>query len=281
MGETTEAAPWTRRFRNIRRLQVLRAAQITPGMRRVTLGGEELAGIADGCNIKLLFPRDADTPLCLPLKGPDGRALYAPGEVPPVIRTYSVRTHDREAGELHVDFVMHGHGVASEWARRAQPGDPIGMAGPGGLTLRPSDAYVIAGDQTALPAISSMLEKLPADARGHAFIEIPDPAERQPLLHPPGIAVTWLIGRGEPSPLIEAVQSVPWPEGKVFAWIGAESLPTRVLRAYVREGRGLDRRQHLAIGYWKRGMSETEYKTRHDNDRDADYHATARETPGW
>lgn len=274
-------APWTRRFRNIRRLRVLRATQLTPGMRRVTLGGEELAGIADGPNLKLLLPRDADTPLDLPMKGPDGKPVHALGAVPPVIRTYSRRRLDHAAGELDVDFVLHGHGVASEWAARAQAGDPVGLAGPGGLTVRPSDFYLFAGDQTALPAIAAVLEALPADARGQAFIEVPDAVERQDLVHPPGVTLTWLVGHGGPSPLIAAVESMSWPEGKVFAWIGAESIPTRRLRAYVREGRGLDRREHLAIGYWKRGMSETEYKTKHDNDRDADYHATARETPGW
>lgn len=277
MQETPGAAPWTRRFRNVRRLAVLRTEPVTPGMRRVVLGGEELAGIADGCNIKLLMPRDAETPFCLPLKGPDGRAAYAPGEVPPVIRTYSVRRIDRAAGELHIDFVLHGPGIASSWAQRARPGDPIGFAGPGGPSLRPADFYLIAGDQTALPAISAMLEALPPTARGQVFIEVPEAAERQDLAHPPGIALTWLLGGG----LAEAVESFPWPEGEVFAWIAAESTPTRRLRAHVREGRGLDRRHHLAVGYWKRGMSETDYHDKHDNDRDADYHATARETPGW
>ncbi len=278
---TDAPAPWTRRYRNFRLLQVVRTERLTPGMRRVVVGGPEMEGISDGVNVKLLLPPDADTPLGLPMKGEDGRPAYASGAVPPVIRTYTNRRIDRAAGEMHIDFVLHGHGIASEWARRAKPGDPLGLAGPGGLTLRPSDSYLIAGDQTALPAIGSMLETLPGDARGHAFIEIPDEAERQPLVHPPGLAVTWLISRGGPSPLVEAVESLPWPEDRVFAWIGAESAPTRWLRAYVREKRGLDRRQHLAIGYWKRGMTETDYHDRHDNDRDADYHATARETPGW
>lgn len=274
---TAEAGPWTRRFRNIRRLEVLRAAQVTPRMRRVTLGGEELAGIADGCNIKLLMPRDGGTPLCLPMKGHDGRPVHAPGEAPPVSRTFSVRRLDRALGELDVDILLHGQGIATDWARRAKPGDAIGLAGPGGPELRAAETYLIAGDQAALPAIAAMLETLPDTARGHVFIEIPDKAERQALRHPPAIAVAWLIGGGEPSPLIEAVTALPWPEGDVFAWIGAESTPTRHLRAYVREQRGLDRHRHLAIGYWKRGMNETEYHDRHDNDRDADYHAAARD----
>lgn len=276
-----DPAPWTRRFRGIRELQVLRAEQLTPGMRRVVLGGPELTGIADGPNLKLLLPRDAATPFCLPMRGADGRAAYAEGQVPPVIRTYSARRVDRAAGELHVDFVIHGHGIASAWAERAQPGDRVGLAGPGGPSLRPAGFYLIAGDQSALPAIAAMLEKLPPDARGHALVEIPDAAERQVLRRPAGVALTWLVGGGQASPLIEAVESLPWPAGGVFAWIAGESTPTRRLRGYFREGRGLDRRQHLAIGYWKRGMNETEYHDRHDNDRDADYHATARETPGW
>lgn len=94
--------------------------------------------------------------------------------------------------------------------------------------------------------------------------------------NPAGVSVTWLVGCPRTGALVASVEAMLWPEGKVFAWIGRDTAAACLCAG----GRGLDRREHLAIGYWKCGMSEPEYKARHDNDRDADYHATARETPG-
>lgn len=275
------APPWANRFRGIRRLEVLRTEQLTPGMRRITLGGEEIADLPEGPNVKLLLPPRADAPLILPLADAAGRAIWAEGANRPVVRTYTARRHDRAAGELDIDFVLHGDaGPASAWAARARPGDVVGIGGPGGREIRPADWYLLAADQTGLPAVARMLERMPADARGYALIEIPGPEERQALRHPSGVTVQWLWQRGiEPGSttrLAEALRARPWPSsGDPFVWVGAESANARAIRAHVREERGLERHRFLIIGYWKRGLSETEYAARDDHDRGPDYHQVA------
>ncbi len=274
---------WTGRFRGLRCLRVLRTAQLTPGMRRLTLGGEEIADLPTGPNAKLLLPPRPGAPLRLPLANAEGRAIWPEGEERPVVRTYTVRRHDRAAGELDIDFVLHGdQGVASAFAARARPGDEIGLGGPGGREVRPADWYLLAGDQTALPAIARMLETLPETARGHALIEIPNPDEVQPLRQPPGIALRWLWEAGaEPgtsSLLVDAVRGLDWPRsGEPFLWVGAESAAARAIRAHARDERRLDRRRFLVIGYWKRGLCESEYAERDDHDRGPDYHEVAQE----
>ncbi|WP_188610244.1 siderophore-interacting protein [Chelatococcus reniformis] len=278
--------PWTRRFRGHRVLQVVGACNVTPLMRRVTLGGPEVVGIPDGSIIKLIIPPAGVRDDCWPLRGPRGEAIWPPEERRPAIRTYTVQHLDRARGELDVDFVRHGrHGVASSWAERAQPGDPIGIGGPFPLGIGAADWYLFAGDHTALPAITRALEELPADARGHAFIEVPDRAEEQGLAAPPGVEVTWLhldgTVPGASRALIDAARSVAWPKsGAPFVWVGAESRTARAIKAYVRDERGLDRRRFLIIGYWKSGMSEGEYADAHDHDRGEDYHAVADERNG-
>lgn len=152
-------------------LHVVRAYDLTTLMRRIVLGGADLETFdvpsnALGPYIKLLIPPQGVVPEW-PTLSPDGRLLWPPVETRPVMRTYSVRKFDKEAGEMHVDFVLHGdRGIASGWAMRAQPGDPVGVWGPGCVTTQNIDWYLLAGDHTALPAIAFILENLPETAKG-------------------------------------------------------------------------------------------------------------------
>lgn len=282
-NQAMRGAPRHLRYRHIRVLEVLRATRVTPAMRRITLGGEEIEGFGSGPNVKVLIPAPGAGVPQWPLAGADGRAIWPADPHRPVTRTYSVRRFDARAGELDIDFVLHDeHGQASRWASAAQPGDLVGIGGPGGRTVSAADFYLFAGDQTALPAISAILEKLPADARGEAFIEIPDAGEEQWLARPAGVRVHWLhrgdVAAGRATLLQDAVRAFPWPDAeRIFAWIGCESAAMRELRAYVRDERKLDRRSILAIGYWRIGMTETEYGKSFKNDRDEDYFRTMQE----
>lgn len=275
MSEANE--PWRGRYRNMRVLEVLRVKRITPLMHRVTLGGEEICGIPEGPNIKLIIlPRGTKDPVW-PIHGPDGKRAMPPGCPEPTTRTYSLRRLDRAAGELDVDFVMHGAGVASIWAEEARPGDRIGIGGPGGPEVRPADWYLLAGDHTALPAISRILEHLPSDARGHAFVEVPNAFEEQDILRPAGVTLTWVYTKGVDA-LERAVRTMPWPsEKKIYAWLAAESSAVRSLRGYVRDEKGLNRGEFLSIGYWRRGMSEPEYHEKLDHDRVEDFYEAIRD----
>lgn len=272
--------PWKDRFRGIRVVEVRRVAAVTPLMRRITLGGPELAGVPRGPNVKILIPPKGLAPEW-PLRGPDGGPIWPAPDRRPVTRTYSVRKDRRAEQEIDVDFVLHGHGPAAAWAADAQPGDVVGIGGPGGLSVREADFYLLAGDHSALPAIARILEDLPPAATGRAFIEVPGADERQPLAHPDGVEIVWLHRTeeaGRSALLAEAVEAMAWPEwGRVFAWIAAESTTARALKAYVRDERGLDRREFLAMGYWRLGMSETDYHREHDHDRGDEYHQNRRE----
>jgi NADPH-dependent ferric siderophore reductase len=242
---------------------VQRVERLTPHMVRVALGGPALAGLTAGAftdhYVKLQFPRpgvDYPEPF-------DTNLIRAtmPREQWPVVRTYTVRRWLPEVPELWIDVVVHGdEGVAGPWAARARPGDVIHFAGPGGAYAPGADValHLLAGDESALPAIAATLERLPADARAIALIEVSDAAEEQKLEAPSGAEITWLHRDGRPigAALVDAVRAVEFPPGRVEAFVHGEATFVRDLRRHLRLERGLPLDQLSISGYWRQGMNE-------------------------
>ncbi|MFD9907297.1 siderophore-interacting protein [Streptomyces sp. NPDC059063] len=276
---TPEAAAPTRHATYL--VPVLRSSPVTPRMLRLTLGGQRLRGFAAGRDaderVKLFFPPRGLLVPALPEFGPDGMR-YPDGAVIPHARNYTVRSFDPELLELDLDFVIHNGGHAAEWARDARPGDLLGIAGPavGGMPSDAADTHVIAGDETALPAIASILERLPATARAEVFIEVVDAAEEQHLTIARGAHVTvhWLHrGTGPwttPTPLERAVRELPWPAGAVHAWVAGEAAVVRALRRYLRQERGLPREAVHATGYWRLGKTVEQWLSEEGDPRTED-----------
>ncbi|QBE50107.1 siderophore-interacting protein [Leucobacter triazinivorans] len=198
----------------VARAKVVGVERISPTFVRATFGGEPLRGIGNpgrtlDQRIKLIFPPESGA---LPqlADAPDWYAawLAIPEEARGSMRTYSIRELQVEqSGEtrLVVDFVLHlepgATGPASLWASRAAVGDELLLIAPrrgrldgGGIEFEPGAAasVLLAGDETAAPAIARILEELPAEARGIAFIEVPLAADRLPVDAPAGVEVRWL-----------------------------------------------------------------------------------------
>lgn len=265
------------RFRGIRVLEVVRVEQVAPRLRRIVLGGAEIEGFGNGPNIKLLIPPEDRGPPQWPLAGPNGQAIWPKDASRPAVRTFSVRRFDAARGELWVDFACHGgNGPAARFAARARPGDLIGVGGPGGRTLPPADFHVLAGDHCGLPSIAALLEGLDAAARGIAFIEVEDVADEVPLPRPPGVAARYLYRRGAPartSLIGDALRSLRLPEDvSVSAWIAGESEVVRAARGRLVAELKVPKPSVVAIGYWKRGISEPDYDALYDHDREDTAH---------
>jgi NADPH-dependent ferric siderophore reductase len=242
---------------------VTRVEQLTPHMVRVVVGGESLARLEVGAYtdhyVKVLFP-----PPGVVYPEPFDHASIRetmPREAWPVVRTYTVRRWLPETGEMWIDFVVHGdEGIAGPWAARAKPGDPFHFMGPGGGYAPDPEAdwHLLAGDESALPAIAAALDGMPAGARVKAFIEVADPAEEQKLETAADAEITWLH-RGDRlvgEPLVEAVRAVQFPTGRVHAFVHGEATFVKDLRAHLRIDRGLPLTQLSISGYWRRGLNE-------------------------
>jgi NADPH-dependent ferric siderophore reductase len=248
-----------------RQLQVRQVQRVTPHLIRITLGGDDLAGFTSpgfDDHAKIFFPDGATGSLALPSAGPDG-PVWPPGPKP-LMRDYTPRRHDAAAGTLEIDFVLHDAGPATEWAERARPGDTLGVGGPRGSFIIPTDFewHLLIGDDTALPAISRRLAELPAGARVVVLAEVEDEADRIPLHTPAALTLHWVYRRGaEPgagvSPLLEMLRSLTLPDGDFHAWVGCESGAAKALRTHLVAERGAHPKWTKASGYWRRGSAAT------------------------
>ena len=248
---------------DVRPVDVLTVSSVsaaTPTVRRVVLTGTADAVAAAGPTVVLLVPRVDDPAPRWPGIARDGRIVWPVGAHGVSLRSYTARRQDPATGVVEIDFVLHGDGPAAAWAAAARPGAVLGVAGSSPLGDRPAGQLLLAGDETALPAIGRILGAARPDARGVALIEVAGAAEQQELPAPPGVAVHWLLrggtAPGESALLADAVAALERPAGgDLFAWVAAESAAVRTVRADLRGRWGLGRAQHHAIGYWRRGRA--------------------------
>jgi NADPH-dependent ferric siderophore reductase len=241
-------------------LSVIETSWLTPGLVRVVLGGEELAGFPDRDDsdryAKLYFPPAGST-----LEPPyDLAALRenVPFDELPTLRTYTIRRVDPAAGTLTIDFVVHGDtGVAGPWAANAQPGDRLTMSAPGGgFSPDPDvDHLLLLGDESAIPAIWSALEVLPDGLAATVVVETRGPEHR--LSAPTDVPVAW-IDEDHDAPgsrLVSAVEQLAWPDGRVQVFAHGEREAMKALRPLI-SARGVDRADLSLSAYWAFGRTE-------------------------
>jgi NADPH-dependent ferric siderophore reductase len=290
-------------------VHVARRRRLSPSFIRFTFTGDDLDAFADNGfdqRIKLVLP--------LPKIGvalPDGDDWFTQWRLLPEdrrnpIRTYTVRSVRQAQREVDVDVVLHGEaGPASRWATHARPGDRLALLGPnahfdgdcGGLEFDVSSSLrplLLVGDETAVPAIASILEKLPREAQGEVVLEVPDLDDVLELAAPEAVAVTWLVraGAAHGELLVPAVHAAAerlvgtaqqpasddvaddvdagagllWEvpdtgsgptSGHLYAWLAGEAGVITSLRRHLVRELGVDRRAVAFMGYWKLGRAES------------------------
>ncbi|WP_298179349.1 siderophore-interacting protein [Saccharomonospora sp.] len=244
--------------------RVLRTERLTPCMIRIVCGGEGLAsfqhnGFTD-CYVKMLFPVPGvryPEPFDL-----DVVKATLPRDQWPRMRTYTVRHYDAEAGELTLDFVVHGDkGLGGPWADQARPGDEMLLRGPGGAYAPRADVdhHLLVGDESALPAIAASLEALSADATATVRLLVEDPAEQQPLSTKAAADVRWLY-RVDGADLAEEVRGLDLGSGVVQAFVHGEAGMVRDLRGHLLRERGISKELLSISGYWRKGRTDEDWR---------------------
>ncbi|MDN4612655.1 siderophore-interacting protein [Arthrobacter burdickii] len=242
---------------------------LSPHLVRVVAGGPGFSDLqecdATDMYAKLLFAKPE-----LGLVPPyDLAALQdeLPADDRPVKRTYTIRSLDREARRLAIDFVVHGdEGIAGPWAAQASPGDALVLMGPSGKWSPDQDAdwHLFVGDDSALPAIAAGIEALHPAAVGHAYLEVDSAAEVLPLDAPAGLELHWLYRDGQAAGtttlLADAVAAGPWPEGRVDAFVHGERGAMKALRDVLFKEKNLARSQVSLSGYWAYGREEDTFQ---------------------
>jgi NADPH-dependent ferric siderophore reductase len=283
--------------------QVTRAERLSPTFLRVTFTGpsfHDLAPNGRDQRIKVLLPTpDRGLGDC-----PRGDDWYAGWRALPEaqrnpMRAYTVRAARPQRREIDVDFVLHGAtGPASAWAQRAAVGDQVVLIGPnarfagptGGFEWRPplgAPRLLLAGDETAVPAVCAIVETLAPGCTARVFLEVPEAGDVLPLAVPSGVAVTWLPRRptgasrgtlladaviaaareladvrpsAAPSEPADDAGGVLWDvpadacAAEPYAWLAGEAgVVTGLRRDLIRLG--VDRRSVAFMGYWRAGRS--------------------------
>ena len=258
---TVRTARRVRHETKMRLLQVREVSRLTPKMVRVVVGGEALAGFISAAHddhVKLFFPQPGHDKPVLPTPTPNG-PVYPEGAPRPAARDYTPRRYDATANTLTIDFVLHGEGPATTWAAQARPGQFLGVGGPRGSFIVPDDFdwYLLAGDETAIPAIGRRLQELPAGTRVITVIEVADAAEDQKFDTRTRLEMHWLHRKGAEAGnhllLQRALTELALPPGEGYAWVAAEASAAKALRRYLVDQRGLPKDRVKAAAYWKRG----------------------------
>lgn len=255
-GRGTARFPYVVRVRTTR---IVARTQITPHMLRLTLAGPELRVLdthASDDHVGVVFPLE-DGGRNDPTYNPERQMLDWGTPLPPM-RKYTIRRHDRDAGELDLDIVLHPGGLASDWATTAQVGEDVVLAGPpGSLAFAHTyDHYVFAIDTTALPALARWLDEgdwiEERGATAQVLIDHDHPAESSyPLRERAGVSLQWLP-RGAGSRLADAVMGLDlsgYAADDVFLFAAGEAGDIKPLRRWAK-AEGI---ASLITGYWKRG----------------------------
>jgi len=244
---------------------VTEVAPVTPFLTRVTLGGAGLANFrwpGPGSHLKLFLPEPGQRDVELPPADEQGLMVSVPGRPRPTTRTFTPRRWDAGSGQLDLEFVLHGHGPASQWAGQAKPGDLAAVSQPRStFELLPDTRWLlIAGDESALPAIATILEAARADITVHILAEIEDGAHQVPLPDHTGTTIEWLprvTGEQPGATLGAAINSwtPPPDEGPGQIWAACEALAVRDIRAHLLGPLGFARDRVVTRGYWRAGES--------------------------
>lgn len=237
------------RFRTV----VVRAVEdVTPRLKRVTLAGEELAGMDPpqlASSVRLLLSDETPT-------WNGNEFLLADGSRP-VIRTFTPLRFSASAGTLDIEIVRHGGGAASEWVASAAVGDEVALSGPGrGYEIdAAATAFVIAGDETALPAIGQLLEAVPESLPASAHVEIADSSAR--IDGGAYGAVEWheLPSDDRPGDALVGVMAALDIPDAASVWVAGEAAAVQRIRKHLFDERGLTRSQATVRGYWKHGRT--------------------------
>ncbi|MFC8130776.1 siderophore-interacting protein [Streptomyces sp. NPDC057302] len=248
-------------------LEVRRRELLTPGFASVTLGGPAVGDLTVAGNdqaVRLFFPREGQTRLRMPTLSNEAwiaQLMLVPKSARPWVRNLTIRRSRPEDEEIDIEFALHGDSPMSSWVRRAEPGDPAGIFDMGTMYRLPEHAegQLLVGDESALPALLSILDSTPPSLPTEVYLEVADAADIRPLKTPAGVRIHW-FSRDDadmrPGTLaLEAVRRASLPSGRFFTWVAGESRLATTLRRHLVNDRGVPKQDISFFGYWRLGRS--------------------------
>ena len=235
--------------------RVVDIARRTPRLTMVVSEGDGLGSMVPAdpaASIRLLLPRGhAADELELPTH--DGNVFrYADGELSTArtLTPLSAGHPDRMLLGVH----DHGSGRLSKWLGELELGNQVGIAGPGQAYEIDQAArrFVVAGDESALPAIGQLLEAFPDSVAVEVAIEIGSSEARTEMPEHPGCRLSWLPAQPAAEPggaLVDWVVEQPIDDDTRL-WVAGEAAAVQRIRKAM-DAAGVPRSRRNIRGYWK------------------------------
>ncbi len=236
-----------------RALTVLSIQQLSPTMRRMELGGDELEAslpwntLAVADHVKVVPP------------GAEG-----------VMRDFTIRRFDAARRVLTLDFALHGAdpaaknaelahseaGPVARWAASAQVGDSLRVLGPRGAKPYSPEfsRYVVLADETGLPATERWFEEAPHGVAVDVVVWVANGASVRELPAHPRATVTWISGEPMTALAERGIALVTAFDEDPHVWAAAEAGTVMPLRKHLKE-LGFGAHQVSVHGYWKQGVA--------------------------
>ncbi|WP_417671832.1 SIP domain-containing protein [Roseibium sp.] len=238
---------------NFRLAEVVSVGRVNPIYTRVRIKADKLGNFANaGMHFRLIIPASGAVETDVyPVIGDNGQTVWPKGDKALHRPVYTTRAIDPAKGWLEFDVFHHDGGRANAWTKTAQPGTRLALMGPGGGTLLDTDKIVMAGDETALPAISRILRHLPATATGKVFMLVSDETEQVEITAPEGIELNWLHrSEARPRQLLQAVTALPDQAPGTYAWFASEKSEVKAARAHFTAQGWFDKEQSYLAAFW-------------------------------
>jgi NADPH-dependent ferric siderophore reductase len=168
-----------------------------------------------------------------------------------VMRDYTPRHYDRATRQLTIEFALHATGAASDWARAVAVGQSAVIAGPRGSMIIPTDYewQLLAGDDTALPAIRRRLEELPAGVDVHVLVT----GQAAAALEFTSAATVRVQIVDSAAQLVDTLRALTLPAGDGFVWFAGEAAVAKQVRDIVFVEKAFPRDAARISAYWKQG----------------------------
>lgn len=255
---TSETARSRRAPPPFRQGVVTSVEQATPRLTRIRLAGPDLAALTidePAASVRLLVPTPGDDGLIIPTW--EGNEFLRPDGSRPIIRTLTPRYLEDDT--LTLEIVLHADGALSNWAASVLGGERAAISGTGHGYAIDQDAagFLLAGDESAMPAISQLLEWLPSESDVRVIIEVADPEGRGPLPSHPQATVDWAelpVGAPPGDALVDAVEAFEIPDDW-RVWAAGEAAAMFRIRKHLFDALGLERKHATVRGYWKHGRA--------------------------
>lgn len=254
-----------------RYIYVHASEQLSPHLQRIYFSSDDFSDFPigqNGAHIKLFFPEQAQLKPQLPDRNAQGQIMWLDVKKP-ITRTYTLRDFLVKQQLLVIDFVRHADfGIAADWAIHAQPGNVLGLAGPGGPSrFHPNAKYwIFIADLSALAMLGASLEQLPSHAQGEIWVEIEDKEDCIELSYPAAMKLNWRIKHPNIEAQIEAcLAHLDWQSQQISVTVAGESSRVIALRRLFKEKYQVHKHYLYAVPYWKKGQSEEDYHQERHN----------------